>query len=321
RTALDPHGSWVPAVLQAADTRLTEVRSHVPDAGGLVIATDQTSARAYAELLGSIAGQKPVLVLSDDASAGRNITRFAQGDQRWMVAVRMVSEGVDVPRLAVGVYATATATPLFFAQAVSRFVRARRRGETASVFVPSVARLLQFAAEMEAERDHVLTSAAAPSDEADLLAAAERTQTEADLPTGEFTALESEADFDRVVFEGGEFGLGARAGSAEEQEYLGLPGLLEVDQVRDLLRRRQADQVARPPAAVVTPSAHAELRALRRELNGLVAAWHHRTDTPHGVIHAELRTACGGPPSAVASADELRERITRIRGWATSRRG
>jgi len=46
RTALDPEGEWVPAVLQAADTRLTEVRRHVPDAGGLVIASDQESARA-----------------------------------------------------------------------------------------------------------------------------------------------------------------------------------------------------------------------------------------------------------------------------------
>ena len=73
-----------------------------------------------------------------------------------MVAVRMVSEGVDVPRLAVGVYATTTSTPLFFAQAVGRFVRARDRGETASVFLPSVPNLLGYAAELELQRDHVL---------------------------------------------------------------------------------------------------------------------------------------------------------------------
>ena len=42
RTALDPKGEWIPAVLAAADRRLTEVRRGVPDAGGLVIATDQT---------------------------------------------------------------------------------------------------------------------------------------------------------------------------------------------------------------------------------------------------------------------------------------
>ncbi|MFT4110092.1 DEAD/DEAH box helicase, partial [Propionicimonas sp.] len=42
RTALDPEGDWIPAVLASADRRLTEVREAVPDAGGLVIATDQT---------------------------------------------------------------------------------------------------------------------------------------------------------------------------------------------------------------------------------------------------------------------------------------
>src|SRR5690606_10387070 len=99
RTALDPSGDWIPTVLRAADRRLTEVRRDVPDAGGLVIATDQETARAYAKILAGIAGERPTLVLSDDRTASRKIAQFAEGDGRWMVAVRMVSEGVDVPRL------------------------------------------------------------------------------------------------------------------------------------------------------------------------------------------------------------------------------
>jgi hypothetical protein len=239
-----------------------------------------------------------------------------------MVAVRMVSEGVDVPRLAVGVYATSTSTPLFFAQAVGRFVRARSRGESASVFVPSVPNLLLYASEMEKERDHVLR-APKEVDEADLLVEAERTESERDLPEGEFTALGSEADFDRVVFDGGEFGLTTQSGSEEERDYLGLPGLLEPDQVKDLLRRHQANHLSRTPRdapAAATVSTHEELRSLRKELNGLVAAWHHRTDLPHGVVHAQLRSACGGPPTAIASAEQLQERIDRIREWAVTGR-
>src|SRR5204862_4082437 len=95
-------------------------------------------------------------VLSDDAGASGRIAAFGGSTQRWMVAVRMVSEGVDIPRLAVGVYATSASTALFFAQAIGRFVRARRPGETATVFVPSVAQLLELASDMEAERNHVL---------------------------------------------------------------------------------------------------------------------------------------------------------------------
>ncbi len=105
-------------------------------------------------------------------------------------------------------------------------------------------------------------------------------------------------------------------------DYLGIPGLLEPEQVKDLLRRHQAQQVARGPSERVPErSTHQRLRELRKELNGLVGAWHHRTDQPHGVIHSELRSACGGPPTAAASAEELQQRIDHLRRWATSTRG
>ncbi|MDK6230654.1 hypothetical protein QP123_10535, partial [Streptococcus agalactiae] len=106
RTALDPNGKWIQEVLSAANQRLDLVRRQIPDAAGLVIATDQTKARAYAGHLARITGKSPVVVLSDDDGASELIDKFQDSKDRWMVAVRMVSEGVDVPRLAVGVYAT-----------------------------------------------------------------------------------------------------------------------------------------------------------------------------------------------------------------------
>src|SRR4029450_9839737 len=109
------------------------------------------NARAYADLLHRITGEKPTVVLSDEKSGSDKIDAFSAGTSRWLVAVRMVSEGVDVPRLCVGVYATSASTPLFFAQAVGRFVRPRRRGETASVFLPSVPVILEHAARLEDE--------------------------------------------------------------------------------------------------------------------------------------------------------------------------
>jgi superfamily II DNA or RNA helicase len=331
RTALDPAGAWIPAVLAAADTRLTEVRRNVPDAGGLVIATDQDSARAYAALLRQISGEAPTVVLSDEKAASKKIATFTDSDARWMVAVRMVSEGVDVPRLAVGVYATTTSTPLFFAQAVGRFVRARARGETASVFLPSVPNLLGFAAELELVRDHVLGRRIDTDDdlmaaEAALLAGAQAGESASDDLLGSFEALGSQARFDQVLFDGATFGHSGEVhvGSEEEMDFLGIPGLLEPDQVRALLHQRQNDR--RPAAAgqpgpdtVAEVSTYEQLATLRRELNGLVAAWHHRTGQPHGVTHAELRKRCGGPAAAVASADQLRDRITRLRELAARR--
>jgi superfamily II DNA or RNA helicase len=329
RTALDPAGEWVSRVLEAADKRLTEVRRGMPDAAGLVIAGDHADARAYASLLRGLTGKRPVLVLSDDPTATKKIAAFAASDQRWMVAVRMVSEGVDIPRLAVGVYATSVSTALYFAQAVGRFVRARRRGETASVFLPSVPVLLGFAAELEAERDHVLAAATGEEPEADELAEAQRQRDTPDaLGEPAFQPLNASVHFDRVVFDGGEFGTSAATGSAEEEDFLGLPGLLDPDQVRTLLRKRQQSQLAArsrdtraaaaPPAA--PPVSRQQLAALRKELNGLVGAWSHRTGQPHGVIHAELRQACGGPPLPQATAGQIQARIATIRHWAISPR-
>ena len=331
RTALDPRGEWVPSVLRAADQRLAEVRRGVPDAGGLVIATDQAQARSYASLLRGITGEPAVVVLSDDAGASERIEQFAGGDQRWMVAVRMVSEGVDVPRLAVGVYATSTATPLFFAQAVGRFVRARRRGETASVFLPSVPALLAHAGQLEVERDHALDrprrDAEEWSPEDALMAEANRSEkASGELDQLPFEALEAQAEFDRVLYDGGEFGTAALVGSEEEQDFLGLPGLLDHDQVRTLLTQRQAAQQrgrrARGPASAAEPAApaHREVAALRKELHQLVGAWARRTGQPHATVHASLRSACGGPPVPQAGAEQVQQRIDTLRRWFVGQR-
>jgi hypothetical protein len=289
------------------------------------------------------------VVLSDDPTASKKISGFASSTARWMVAVRMVSEGVDVPRLAVGVYATSVSTALFFAQAVGRFVRVRQRGETASVFVPSVPVLLGFAAELEAERDHVVR-VLDRDPEAELEdAQREKTADDFELMGRSFEALKASATFDRVLFDGGEFGTATEAGSPEEEDYLGLPGLLDPDQVTVLLRKRQSAQLAArsataggPPAsgaadgglfagpataAADAPQAtatatvsRAQLAVLRKELNGLIGAWSHRTGQPHGVIHNELRQACGGPALPQASAEQIKARIDKIRQWALSRR-
>ncbi|HRC41649.1 DEAD/DEAH box helicase [Nostocoides sp.] len=322
RTALDPKGEWIQSVLRAADTRLTEVRRHLPDAAGLVIATDQAQARAYARLLAELTGTKPTVVLSDDSGASRRIEEFSASEERWMVAVRMVSEGVDVPRLAVGVYATATATPLFFAQAVGRFVRARRRGEVATIFLPTVAPLLSHATLLERQRDHVLGRPRGEdwSEEA-LVAAAERDARASEDLLGQWEALESSATFDHVLFDAHQFGLQTSAGSAQEQDYLGLPGLLEPDQVADVLRERQRRHAARLTRRdrrdKVTPevSLHRALESQRKILNSLVSQYAHGRGVPHSHVHAELRRQAGGPPLAKATTEQVEHRIALIRRW------
>lgn len=337
RTALDPHGDWIPAVLKAAHIRLQQLRRVIPDAGGLVIASNKDAARAYGRILETLSDTPVSVVLSDEDGSSQRIADFAESTDEWMVAVRMVSEGVDVPRLAVGVYATSASTPLFFAQAIGRFVRSRRRGETAFVFLPSVPVLLELAAKLEESRDHVLGRPHRPNEgwDDDLLADANRTQTELDVEEKGFESLGALAELDSLIYEGSTYGTSTLSGSAEEAEYLGIPGLLDPDQMRTLLSKRQEDQLNARTAdqekmrqqqaqerreAQEQHSSEGEVAAqeipqLRKKLNNLVSIESARTGRPHGAIHNEVRKACGGPPTALASAQQLRDRIAYLRRW------
>lgn len=321
RTALDPSGEWMQSVLRAADIRLTEVRHSIPDAGGLVIATDQQTARSYAKLLHEITGERPTVVLSDEKESSARIETFSASDSRWMVAVRMVSEGVDVPRLSVGVYATSASTPLYFAQAVGRFVRSRRKGETASIFVPSVPTLMNLAAELERQRDHALDRETKDDQLLDdgLLEQENREEATSDELADEFTweALESDANFDRVLFDGHEFGFAAPVGTDEEMDFIGLPGILEPEQVRELLKQRQERQSKRSEGKPRDPEEPAplyrNLKEQRKLLNALVGMRAKLSNEPHGIIHAELRRVLGGPAVAQASVEQLQARIDYLR--------
>ena len=329
-----------------------QIRRHVPDAGGLVLASDTKTARAYARILKSISSTPVSVILSDDPTASSRIAEFSQSTDEWMVAVRMVSEGVDVPRLSVGVYATSASTPLFFAQAIGRFVRLRAKGETASVFLPSVPVLLGLAENMEKSRDHVL-GLDKPDKEGwddDLLEEANRQQTTPDYLEKSYEALGAEAEFSGLLFNGAQFTTAAL--TEEDEDFLGIPGLLDADQVMDLLRKKHSDELDRreqeererraaeaaaahrreilgipdTPATAApagnnsginngTNNSVEELESLRKMLNTVVSIQAQKTGRPHGAIHTEARKACGGPPTALCNAEQLQARIDYLRAW------
>jgi hypothetical protein len=180
---------------------------------------------------------------------------------------------------------------------------------------------------MEVERDHVLGDRSKEEGLDDrLLEAARRRRDEASEQPPGFTAVAATAELDQVIFDGTSFGTPVLTGTPEEQDFLGLPGLLTSKQVAALLAKRQAEQLATQrarqtgepvgePAAAAKMTAGQRRQALRKQLNTLVAAEHHRTGRPHGQIHAELRRLCGGPPSAQATIEQLESRIATIRSW------
>jgi superfamily II DNA or RNA helicase len=309
RTALNPKGRWVPHVIAAMDERITHLReTGMPDAAGLVLASDQDDARAYAEIVEQVTGHRPVVILSDDPRASDKIAAFTTGTERMAVCVRMVSEGVDVPRAACLAWMTSYRTPLFFAQGVGRVVRARGAGESATVFLPAVRPLLSLAAELEQERNHVIPPPAAD----DGLLDVERIEPEPSSGDGD-ELIDADAAFAHVLHAGRAVVAEPMEITAEDEEFLGLPGILTPEQTAAVLARRDAAARRKASSAVeVPPSAEATAwRAgaeLRRDVNRLVGVLAARQGRPHGQIHAELRRAVPGPASAAASADVLARR-------------
>jgi len=320
KTALNPRGRWVPHVIAAMDERITHLRGHgMPDAAGLVLASDQEDARAYAEIVAKVTGERPAVIVSDDPKASAKIARFTASDERIAVCVRMISEGVDVPRAACLAWMTSYRTPLFFAQAVGRVVRARGPHESATVFLPAVRPLLALAAELEAERNHVIPPPAAGTDlfDADDL---ERPE-----PTGVgdgYEALESEAEFAHVLHSGRAVvaapGAGRAVSSADDEDYLGLPGLLSPEQTAALLARRDIEHRRKAKAALTDEpveedlAAYEQIAQLRRRLSAMVSSYALASGRPHAWIHGELRRRTGGPPAAAASVEQLEARIAAL---------
>ncbi len=180
RAALSLEGEWLSHVIEQAHERLMYLRDSHPQAGGLVIAMDQEHAHGIARLMRSRFGVKADVVVSDDPGASKKITAFAESDEPWLVSVRMVSEGVDIPRLRVGVYASTVSTELFFRQAVGRFVRwqAGHTSQKAFVYLPDDVRLRTHAFQIMESRRHILRRFTIGDDETEVLTG----DTENDVP-------------------------------------------------------------------------------------------------------------------------------------------
>jgi superfamily II DNA or RNA helicase len=280
RTALDPEGDWVEHVLRDAHAELSALRAGPHrDAGGLVVAIDKEHAERLADRLARVAGERPATVTSDAPDASRRIQRFAAGAGSWLVSVLMVSEGVDVPRLRVGVYATSARTELFFRQVVGRFIRRTPAPseQMSHLFLPSDPTLKRLAAQIEEERNHAL---AALSD-GEATERAERTE-----PAEAFRALWSSARRDDDVLQ-----------TTQPGEPLQL----------------FAEAAPAPSPALATfmttepqpESAHERRERLRDERRALVSAIARRTGEPHRAINARVNREIGARSVTDCTVEQL----------------
>lgn len=317
RTALHPGGKWLPHVIASADARLTDLRDGgIPDAGGLLLARDQDHARACARILHAVTGTRPTVVVSDDPKSSAKVAAFTRGTSRWLVAVRQVSEGVDVPRLCVAVWATTHRTPLFFAQAVGRVLRARNRHEVATVFVPAVRPLLALAAQMEEDRNKVLTPRqATPAPDAD--PGWDPVPSAEGLRSGNsgFTALDAQAEFAQVLHAGAVVDTHNHEPETHQDGQLALPGVLTAEHTARLLSTRDASFRALPDST--PPALSKDAAGLRAEIHASVQALAVRSGQNPAQVYQMLHTRIPGPPTRIADVGVLEQR----RDWLLARGG
>jgi superfamily II DNA or RNA helicase len=319
RTAIStdlPDG--LPRILREADAKLRSLRAEGQrDAGALAVAADAAHARRIAKLLGEATGKAPVVVLHTEARAAQKLASFRDSREPWIVAVNMVSEGVDIPRLRVGVYATAAKTPLVFRQIVGRFVRTlptdrRSAGAPAPswVYLPADPVLRRHAAEVETELRHVLRKPAAEGlEELRARRASEPSQ------SAEFVPLSAEFAPQMTLFGPPPSAAAAAIGSAR---VAGPPA------ARASVAAGRVLQAAGPPAGRVSepapPAAFERRASLREERHRLVADLQRRGGGSHREINAWVNRAAGVERVESASIEQL-ERSIRALVKELTRRG
>jgi superfamily II DNA or RNA helicase len=288
RTAIStelPDG--LPRILKEADAKLRALRAGGHgDAGALAIAADASHARQIAKLLSDVTGRTPLVVLHTEARAARKLADFRGSRDPWIVAVNMVSEGVDIPRLRVGVYASAAKTPLIFRQIVGRFVRTTpgRAAEPSWLYLPADQTLRGHAAEIESELRHVLRREE-PGEELDELA--ERRASEPS-PSPDFVPLSAEFAAQMTLF--------------------GAPQAARGSAPADVALSRLS-----VPAPEPAPRAAFEQRAeLRRERSRLVGELARRERSSHREINAWLNRVVGIERVNDATIEQLERSVAAL---------
>ncbi|HET9029759.1 MAG TPA: DEAD/DEAH box helicase family protein [Candidatus Aquilonibacter sp.] len=287
------HEAWIGDVVEKAHQRLLEIRrTEAPDAGGLMIAMNQEHARFLAGLLRGRTGVEPTIVLSDEDHASRKIASFARSGDPWIVAVHMVSEGVDIPRLRVGVYGSNVVTEMYFRQFCGRFVRAAGSGrQHAFVYLPDDTRLRELAARVTADVRGALNA----KRELDELELAQRVRTERGVVDNLFEAIAANVDGERVLDYGPLFNPDAYRAEPEPEPQ---PFLEPTAEPED--------------DYVLSPAEEKEL--LRKSLAALVTQVALRFRVEHKKIHATLNARFGGPIGR-ASVESLRRRREAALRW------
>jgi superfamily II DNA or RNA helicase len=158
-TALIPTSQFMQELIGMAHSQLEVIRTRQEsaNAAGIITCRDQLHARQVQRLVQKLTHSNPVLVISDDPDSDNKLDHFRESDDVWLIVVRKGSEGLDIPRLRVGVYATNILTELYFLQFLFRLVRQLQGAkEDAYLYMPAHPKLIEYAKGIREMRVHAL---------------------------------------------------------------------------------------------------------------------------------------------------------------------
>jgi superfamily II DNA or RNA helicase len=315
RTALDPRGAYVGSLLEEAHRHLMDLRRKHPEAGGIVFGRDVANVRALAEVLTRITGRAPISVTTDDADAGARIRRFRAAGTPWIVSVKMVSEGVDIPRLRVGVFLSNIRTEMFFRQAAGRLVRLvpGLQDQAGYFYIPSLARLVRYAREMQTERRHAV-------------GARKSTLLNSGHPAEERPREVEASDYRFLDSRGQQVGI-IETGPAVEENGQGLLDFardIAIQQARQrrerLLRQRRNQNPAPRQEPEMLHERKEQIRRKGGRISSLVREVHARHGVPYGQIHASLNRCQGVLSQQQCTLSQLEDRERLLEHWASQGR-
>jgi len=295
RAALDSESGWISPMIREAHQMLLNVRAEHRDAGALLVAPDQQGARKLARLITLETGVTPAVVLSDDTGASRRLRAFRDSNDMWLIACNMVSEGVDIPRLRIGVYATTVRTKMYFRQFLGRIVR--RTPSSASIqvaycFLPADPSLVFHAEEIEKEIRHCIR----PRNKEDF-EFPEARERDREKPPVTWEPLASvNGGIETIIVHGNQLNL------FDSQQTVGTTSVREV--VHEQIVKRLDQRRSR-----------AEEKAfLAAEIRKKVSVYHKKSRRTHAQIHQQLNAMQGVRSQTMCTEEQLRERLRLLHG-------
>lgn len=160
REVFHPEGECVRKVIMDTDEHMTRLRKRFHNAGALFCCrpgrnseSEDKHVHQIAQKIRQYTGNEVVVVTHSDSNAQGKIEAFRNGSTPYLVAVDMITEGVDIPRLrAIGLLRYIR-SEMMFRQIIGRAIRMTddEDGTAAEIFLPKFKLMYDFATNMEFE--------------------------------------------------------------------------------------------------------------------------------------------------------------------------